>query len=328
MPDPRLPIAGLIGVLLLAACGGDGPGTAVAAGDGAAPLTVQNCGREVVLDAPPQRIVTIGSEAPRLVAAAGGADRLVAMGGAVDPQFFGADREVLEPVPRLGGVAAELSTEVLLAQEPDLVISINDEPFEALAAAGVPGLVISGRCLGGGGENAASGSFEEIYADIGTYGALFGTTEVAEAAVDDLRERVEAVQQRFADAPGRTALAVLYGSGGPDLGAYGGSSVAGTQLEALGLTNAFGEQDERFFEPSVEEVVDRDPDVLAVLYEPVDRTEQVSLAKLRSAPELAGLRALREDRILTLSFTLAVSSPGAVEGLEQLAEQLSALDAR
>lgn len=323
----RLAVAAV--ALLLTACGTGSP----AAGDattqvaGDSPLTVQNCGREVVLDAPPQRVVTIGAEAPLLVAAAGGADRLVALGGAVEPAFFGDAGDELEDVPRLSSVAAELSAEVLLAQEPDLVISINSDGFDALEAAGVPGLVISGRCRGSDGENSAAGSFQEVYGDVRTYGVLFGTAEVADAAAADLQARVEAVQEQFAGAEARSGMAVIYGSSGDRLGAYGGSSIAGAQIEALGITNVFADQDERFFEPNVEEAVDRDPDVLLLLFEVSEGTDAVSLAKLRAAPEYAQMSAVQDGRILTLPFALAGSSPGSVVGLELLAEQLAGLDA-
>lgn len=281
-----------------------------------------------MFEAPPQRVVTIGAEAPLLVAAAGGADRLVALGGAVEPEFLGEDRAVLEEVPRLSSVAAELSSEVLIAQEPDTIISINSEGFDALGTAGVPGLVISGRCRGVDGENSADGSFQEVYDDIETYGELFGTAETAGPAVKELQARVAAVQEQFAGAGERSGMTVIYGSSGEQLGSYGGSSIPNAQLEALGLSNAFADQDERFFEPSAEEIVDRDPDALVLLYEVAEGTDAVSLAKLRASPEFSSLQAVREGRVLTLPFALAGSSPGSVDGLEQLAEQLAALDAR
>lgn len=333
--DRHRPWLVLAVALVLTACGADepDPGAGSAPNDPAAtaaqeafPMTVENCGREVTFDAPPERVVTIGAEAPVLVAAAGAADRVTAVGGAVQPEFFGDYRAELEDIPRLGSVAAELSAEVLIAEEPDLLISINSDNFEALEAAGIPGLVIGGRCRGADDANTSDGSFEEFYNDITLYGQLFGTSDVAESAVEDLTERVAAVREQFAGTQERSAITVIYGSSGDQLGSYGGSSIADAQLRALGLTNVFADQDERFFEPSVEEIVSRDPEVVVLLFEVAEGTDAMSLAKLQNSPELASITGLQSGDIITLPFALAGSSPGSVVGLEMLAEQLAALD--
>lgn len=322
------PALWLSALLALAACAGpDATADSQASSAAGFPMTIENCGRELTFDTAPERVVTIGAEAPTLVAAAGAADRIVAMGGSIDPEFFGDYRDELAEVPQLGVSADELSTEVLIAQQPDLVISINSDNFDGLQSAGIQGLVIGGRCRGADDENTSTGSFEEVYADIELYGQLFGTSDVATQAVADLAERVTAVEEQFASTAARPAATVIYGSSGEQLGSYGGASVAHSQMTALGLSNVFEKLPERFFEPSVEEIIDRDPDVLVLLFEVPEGTDAMSLAKLTSSPEFAAITAIRNGDIITLPFALAGSSPGAVAGLEQLAEQLAALDA-
>lgn len=122
----------------------------------------------------------------------------------------------------------------------------------------------------------------------------------------------------------RRAAAVIYGSGGDQLGSYGRLSMAHCQMEALGLTNVFEDQPERFFEPSAEEILDRDPEVLFLLFD--DGTAEGDREKLLAESALVGLSALQTDDIIVQSFALSVSAPSAVQGLEMLADQFEALD--
>jgi iron complex transport system substrate-binding protein len=59
------------GLLALVACGDDDESSSEAAEEDF-PMTFENCGQDVTIEAPPERVITVGAEAPALVAAAAG----------------------------------------------------------------------------------------------------------------------------------------------------------------------------------------------------------------------------------------------------------------
>jgi len=101
-------------VLALGVCGAGESSNSAAVGD--FPMTVQNCGRDVTIDAPPERVLTIGAEAPTLVAAAGGADRIVARSGEYGSPL-GQYESLQQAVPQLTINTDNPSAEAIIAQD-------------------------------------------------------------------------------------------------------------------------------------------------------------------------------------------------------------------
>lgn len=321
--------ATLPATLALAATVACGAGAAPAVQADGFPMTVQNCGRQVVLDAPPQRILALGGEAGSMLVAAGGADRISTF-GAIEGEPLGAAGPALLARPQLAVPGSgEVSREVVLGEQPDLVVafSLNDTTPEDLAAAGVPTLLLGARCPGDG-----PTGFDALYAEIALYGRVLGTEETAAAAVEGLRSRVEAARveaarvaaARAAGAPASSAAALFVTDAQSALGAYGGRSMVHQQLEVVGLTDVFGGEAARYFEPSVEALIAAGPDVVLALHQAANGTADDARAALTARPELAGLPAVADGRVLVLDYFYSGDGVLAVEGVEQLAEQLAA----
>jgi iron complex transport system substrate-binding protein len=316
-----VPVA-LAALAALAACGaGPTPPAADATADatGAFPMTVSSCGRDVTFDSPPQRVVTIGSVAAPLVAAAGAADRIVVrtFETASFPGQYAAALQNVEIV----APTAELAREEIINRTPDLVISFEGSATTAddLAGAGIDLLVSRGYCQD------AAGGYEDIFADIELFGRLFGTSEAATTEVAVLRERVAAVQQRFpATTAPRPAAALIISRDGSTLSAYGDTSTVDKQMEALGLTNVFDDVPRRNFEPNLETLIATDPQVLILLTQG-DQTPESARQALLARPELGSVTAVRDDRVVVVPFGYTGPGPVAVEGLEVLADKLTAL---
>ncbi|WP_232666349.1 ABC transporter substrate-binding protein [Pseudonocardia sp. TRM90224] len=322
MRFPRLLVA-LAAAGCLTACATPAPAPSPPSGEGF-PVTVENCGRQVTFDAPPRRALVLGGEAGSLVRAAGAVERIATF-GAIDGEPLGAAQADLGaraqlPVPGSGAVARE----VIIAQQPDVVITfgLNETTPEDLAAAGIPALQLAGRCPGDPGPR----GLEAMYADIETYGRVFGTRPQATAAVAQLRERVAAAGRRVAGiGAGRGAAALFVGAPDSPLGAYGRLSTAHQQLEALGFRNVFDEVAKRHFEPGTEQVISAAPEVVVALYQASGSTEQTVRSSLAARAELAGVPALAKGSVLPLDYFYAGNGLLAVDGLERLADQLAAL---
>lgn len=309
--------------IVLGACGNQGgqPASASGANPSASaatfPMTVQSCDREITIPRQPKRVVTQGAEAPTLVAAAGGANLVVARNAEGGP--LGEYAQALQHAPVLPGDT--LSREAIVGQRPDLVInrgSGNDLTADDLGQVGIPTVVVSGRCTDNQSGIKADGSFDQIYADIDRFGRIFGTETQAAASVAELRKRVTAFTAQATRTPAGTTAAVVYISGSA-VYTYGKLATINTQLATLGLQNIFGDQDKRYIESSLETIIARDPDVLIVLTD----VGALNAQRVAALPQLANLRAVREGRVLSLPFGLSIASPLAVDGLQQLAEQLA-----
>ncbi|MBF6353770.1 ABC transporter substrate-binding protein [Nocardia higoensis] len=313
--------ATLVVAVGMTACGETSTESAQPATGGGFPLTISSCGREVTFDAPPQRVVTVGSIAAPMIAAAGAGDRVVARTFETAP-FPGKYADQLAHAEFVAPTA-ELAREEIIARTPDVVVSFEGAAVTAddLAAAQIPLVVTRGYC-----QNAA-GSFDDIFDDIELYGKLFGTEPAAAAEVEALRARVASVTDKTSAATSaepRPAAALILSRDGSTLNAYGGTSTVDTQMQMLGLSNIFGDVDKRSFGANTETLIQRDPAVVILLTQG-DQTPESARQALRSRPELADVEAIRADRIIAIPFGYTGPGPVAVEGLEVLANELADL---
>lgn len=312
-----LPTMLVVGLLGLGACGGDQP--AGAGRPGTFPLTVPSCERTVTIDQPAQRVLTIASDSATALAAVGAADLIVARsaeGGAP----LGRYEEELRGIPQIT-TNGEPSREVIIGQQPDLVVSYTglETPAADLEAAGIDSIFPSWRCD-------TTADYDGIYRTLETYGQIFGTEDVATRIVADLRTRVGAVERQFQGDSRRTAANVYVSEN--RLRVYGGPSLSNTVLETLGLTNVFADVDKRLIDVSTEELLARNPDVIVLTFggsETGIKDGADAERALRSMTPLDQLTAVRENRLIAINFTYLVGGPLAVDGLETIAQGLAAM---
>lgn len=332
---PGVAVACGLVMVLAAGCGAPGTGSG---SDRAASgrVSADSCGRQVVFDSPPQRVLAIGSEAPSLLAAAGAGDKVTHYAGSLAVPFDAATKAVVERAERIAPDSHKVSFEAIINSGVDVAIGTDigkgvdlNVLADRLAQAGVQLLTVSGYCAGIEGRSTGGASgFDLIYRDIETYGRLFGTEQAAAGAVKAMRDRVAAVTTRTEGRPARRGVPLYVTAEGP-LGSYGGQSLVSEQMTMLGVDNVFGAVPKRYFEPTTEELVNGTPDVVMAMFLPTGssalETEQSVVAELRSRPELAGLAVLANDAaVLPINYYYASPGPLAVDGLELLADRLAA----
>ncbi|MDG4764854.1 ABC transporter substrate-binding protein [Solwaraspora sp. WMMD406] len=314
--------------LLVAGCGGASAGgdSATTAADEGYPVTVTNCGVDVTFDAAPERVVLLKSAAVPYLHALGVLDRVTARAGQYPAEYYDeATLAELDRIPLLTDKTdtsghLQISKEVVISQQPDLVLGeVDNLSRDTLSAVDIPLLEEPAMCPG----TTAVPSFDDIYAQMRTYGEVFGRPDEAEAAVAALEERMAQVEQQAGVASGRTA-AVLYPTvGGGVTYAYGTASMAHPQLEAAGFRNVFDDVPERVFEVTVEELLGRDPDVLILLYSDGDpaAVEQ----GLTGLPGAENLTAVRNGDVMTQLFNFTEPpTPLSIDGLERIAQRFGA----
>lgn len=325
--------AALAAIALLAGCTDAADGGATGApdqdADGAFPMAIENCGRQVTFEAPPQRVMALGGEAGGLLWAAGAVDRISTF-SPIDGEPLGAAETALAALPQLEiPGSGDISREVIVGENPDLVVTfgLNQTTPEDLADAGIETLILRGYCDGSGAPEVASDDrpLQNVFADLEMLGDLLGTGEQAQAAVEDLQARVDAVREAASSAAPRNAAALFVSSGDSPLGAYGGRSMVDELMGYLGLTNIYADEPKRYFEPTVESFISGAPEVIVALYQASGNSESSALDALVSRPEIATVPAIENRDVLLIDFFYTGNGILAVDGLEMLADQLADL---
>lgn len=321
-PRRRPVLAGLLAVLGLGATAcGPGPSAPATAGTTGYPVELSNCAATVRLERAPERIVLLEPAPAAILAGLGVLDRVVARAGAFPRSCFDeATSAQITTIPTLSEDLdatghLQISQEVVIAQQPDLVIGLPDGlTREALREAGAEVLVPTSFC----GAPAERASFTAVHQELTAYGRVLDRAEAASALGAALQERIDTVTTSAAQRRTATA-AVLYPSvGGGPLYTYGATSMATAQLDALGIENVFAATPDRVFEIGAEPLLAADPDLLIVLHQHDGEGEEVA-AGMIDADQLASLRAVQERAVLPLLFdTVEPASPLVVDGLERI----------
>ncbi|AEI12648.1 putative F420-0 ABC transporter substrate-binding protein [Cellulomonas gilvus] len=334
----RLALIGLLTlpVAVVAACSStDGPAaTPSAAASSAAtsstaspsaaayPVTVDSCGTEVTLTAPPRRIVTIKSSTTEMVAALGAADRLVgtAFSDGPPPADLAA---ALADVPVLSDKVP--GQEALLEVEPDFVYGGWESNFSAdgagerdtLAGYGIGTYVSPAACKEPGYQPDPL-TFEAVFDEIREAGALLGEPAAAERVVAEQQATLDAVEPL--DGP-----SVVWWSSGDDT-PYVGAGIGAPQmmLDAAGLTNVFADVHDTWTSAGWEEIVAADPDVI-VLVDATWNSAADKKATLAANPATAALAAVQHERYVVVPFAATEAGVRNADTVADLVAQVTAL---
>lgn len=267
---------------------------------------VDGLGREVTLDAPPQRIasVTLGSD--EILLDLVGPERLLGV------SYFADDAQISNISDRLDGIArADLSgdPEVLISLDADLVVLAsfsNPAALEQLDDAGVPVFVL-----------AEFNSVDEIRANIRLLGQVTGEETRAEQMIADLDARLKTVQNAVADQ--EPVRMFYYEPGGIT---YGPGSTVDEIIQMAGGVNVVAEAGlEAYPLVDAEFVIDADPDV--VLVSGWFTGEDDPVVWFTSDPALGTLRAVQDGRVYAINAAHMTNvSQYIAQGVEDVAHVL------
>jgi iron complex transport system substrate-binding protein len=308
-------VLALTGLLLLAACGASPAApptgsTATAPTEAGFPLTVtDDAGREVVIDAAPQRIVSLAPSSTEIVCALGACDRLV---GVTDFDDYPAEVGEIDDVV----IQAQVDLERVVAAEPDLVLAAGNEitpsaVIEQLEELGLVVMVLYPESL------------DEVYADITILGTALEASGEADALVSDMEERVEVVVDAVAgaDAP-RTLYEVFHGEGTTYTAGEG--SFLASLIELAGGEPITGDAQGLI---AAEALVAADPELILLGTASYDTSLADADAALAAVAARAGwddLAAVRDGRVVPYTDDIVTTRPGPriVSGLEALARAI------
>ncbi|WP_264002129.1 ABC transporter substrate-binding protein [Mycolicibacterium bacteremicum] len=333
----RATIAVALVIATVAACASNG--SEQAAEPPAEAVTVENCGIDVTVDQPPQRVYAAYQPATEIAHALGITDRLVGtafLDSQVLPEYAAA-QEGVPYVPQLP------TRDGLLAAEPDFVLSGYNNFFaegsgdtsvgtrSSLSELGIQSWILSPLCpsedgLSDEAIDPASVRVDTIYQDLRDLGTIFGAQERAETVIADQQQRIAAVQQAVEGAD-RPSVAILLVD---DDGGYrvAGGIDFGTQIvEHAGGVNAFADLTQRrHMDVDIEEIIRRDPDVILtsvccdISFTAESGAEEA--AAIARNPALAGVTAVRNGQVHPYLFSDRAAGVRAAHAVEVVASIL------
>lgn len=268
-------------------------------------MVVDGMGREVTLQAPPERIVSLAPSATETLFALGAGDALV---GRDDFSDYPAE---VEDIPSIGSTYGELNAEAILGLEPDLVLAAGITPPEHIATLdelGVPVFVIGNPA-----------DFEGLFENMLAIGELVGHPDSAQALVEDMRARYQSVTDKT---EGADPVSLFYEIDASDPEApytTGSATFQDLMIELAGGENVASDF-EGWGQISLEELVVRDPEVIVFGAGPFVPT---TVESLKERPGWGDIAAVQNDRVYGIDTDLLdLVGPRLVEGLEALAQVL------
>ncbi|MEU9073116.1 ABC transporter substrate-binding protein [Kitasatospora sp. NPDC004745] len=315
----------------LTACGAEiAPGDA-AAGSAHYPVTVQNCGTALTFDRKPARAVTNDVGITELMLALGLADR---MAGYVMPDDKGRVDQVAwkDGYQRTAWLSRkEITKEIVLDARADLVFAGWHYGFDegsgftpqALKDLGIGSYVLSESCRSGRGpERGVMSPLDALYTDLANLGEVFDVRDRADRLIADFRAQVAAVPE-----PAHRPSVFLYDSGKDKPYTAGRFAAPQEIIARAGGTNVTGDLADSWTTVGWESVVERDPEVI-VINNYGETGAEAKRAFLKSFPPLAGVSAVRNDRIFVLDYVDLVESPRNPAAITALAAYLRTVPAR
>lgn len=263
-------------------------------------------GREISLDGPAQRIVSLAPSNTEILFAVGAGEQVVGR------DEFADYPEAAKSVASIGGSMGEYSTEAIVALEPDLVLAAEINPPELVKQLEDLGLTVYYL------KNPTT--LEEMYANLAIVGQLTGHDVTS--LVDSLKARVAAVDEKIQSTTERPV--VFYEIDATDPAkpyTYGPGTFGDLLIARAGGVNLATEAGitDPYPQVSLEQIVATNPGIIVL----GDSMWGVTPESVQARPGWEGLAAVTNGRVHAFDDNL-VSRPGPrlVDGLEQLARLL------
>ena len=268
------------------------------------PMTITDqLGRKVVIEAVPQRIISLAPSNTEIIYAFGLEDRLV---GVTD--YCNYPPEAAEK-PSVGGFSTT-NIEEVVALAPDLILATSIHESEIIPELENKGLTVVAL---------APKTFDEVLDAIELAGRATGQVEKAGEILKGMRDRINAVTEKLQGLTDDERPRVFYLTWHDPLMTSGGDTLINEFIELAGGRNMFSEISGAEA-VDLEVLVAREPQVL-IAGTGMGTGEEQGLEFLHTESRLAGTEAVRNGRIygIHMDFT-GRAGPRIVDGLELFAK--------
>lgn len=298
----RIVAAALAAALILGALSGCGGETAQSADSGqtleaAFPAVVMDdAGREVTIEARPERIVSLAPANTEIVAALGALDRLVGV-----TSYCDYPEEVTE-LEKVGDFMTP-NVEAIAALDPDLVLvttGVQEDIIEQLEGLGASVVAVDPQTV------------DALFGSIRTVGAAIGESPAAEDLVASMELQIADIGEKVEGAPVSCFLEIAQ----DPLFTVGSGTLLDELIQYAGGENVVTESG--YVPYSVEQLLAANPSVYLATKGSMSNPSDIT-----GRPGYENLAAVADGKVFLLDDNL-VSRPGprVVEGIRQIAEAL------
>lgn len=283
------------------------------------PVTVDNCGQQIVVEAPPERAVGYFQHPVELLLELGLQDSVAATVYPDNPPLPRQDA-AYRAIPELSNKDASL--EQVLSVAPDFVYGGYASAFDEAAGRSRQMFADAGVTTYLNPEYCATEpiTMDDVYDEVRTLAQIFGVQERADALVATMQSSVSGARERVAGA--EPLKAFVYDSGEDTAFTAGRQGIGNHIIGLAGARNIFDDLDDTFADVSWEQVIERDPDVIVIYDYYGTPSVQQKIEFLKSTAALANVTAIRQDRFAVLTLQDAVLGIRAPFAVEALARQL------
>ena len=271
-----------------------------AQGTEASSKTISNCGVELALAEPPERVFTVKSSTLEMLLALGLEDKVVG-----SSYLDGPVPDELAPEGWSPNVVSDQipSREVFLSHDPDFVLAGWESNVSAdgigereeLADLGIESYVLPPACEFDD-EVEQTVTFDDIFAMFDEVGVIFEVEQEVEELKADQQQTLDEIEQPTED------IDVLWYSSGSDAPFVAGA--AGTPqmiMEAAGVNNMLDDVARTWFSISWEGFVSEDPDFIVLVDAPWNTAED-KRERLESHPAASRLDAVQNEKYIEVPF--------------------------
>lgn len=205
-------------------------------------------------------------------------------------------------IPGLPAGLAEIDffypdTEAVLGLAPDFIFAnevnsfgVADNPFKMLGDLGINVIQVP-----------ASNSIEGIFGDIALIAVTLGIPERGEALINSMKGEIERTAAARHAGNAHNGKSVYFEiSSVPSIVTFGQGTYLDEMITIAGGRNIFADQ-KGWFSPAVEELINRNPDVILVMVYPGEDP----VIEIKKRPAFGSITAIRENRVYAIDANSA-----------------------
>ena len=164
-------------------------------------------------------------------------------------------------------------------------------------------------------------TLENTYNDIMNLGKIFNVENKAEELVKKMRDKVEEITDKV---KGKAPVKVLAFDSirNGTFAVSGGTGLANYIIERAGGKNVFSDLEKQFGRVSLEDIIDRNPDVIVVYRYAIDGDGKAKVEQLKSIEGLSDVSAIKNNRIVIINLFSIFPGLQNTLALEQIAKGL------
>ena len=284
------------------------------------PVTVENCDRSLTFTQPPQRVIGLWQPPNELLLALGAQAQIIGFAGnytALPPALA----KTAAAVPELGDATRWPSREILLTQNPDLVISEGLDGFAfdpsqgyatvaELEQAGIQVISTGSSCNP---LQAATRGIDAVYGDLRLLAQIFGISSRGEALIERLQQRQAQITQRVRS---HDPVPTIFYNGGEGPLAVLTAGIWGDMVRQAGGENIF---DETVFQVGLEDFANSAAEVILMGTYPGQDPGEMAAFLTATFPDLP---AVQHNRLYPIPTIETEAGIRVMDGLGRIARAL------